>query len=102
MLPFRKLIKGGELTEQEIRTFIGSYRWTFAKTMASTPHEYLVRGKTVPDAPFVRFAAHIRAAGYRTRFGGRIYTYFDLDGYHYWTMGNPMPETTILNRAKIT
>lgn len=80
--------------------FVASAPWVFARSMPTIPHEYTVRGKT-PDADFVAFATHIRENGYRKRFRGRYYTYLDLDGYSYWTMGAPLAETTIINRATL-
>lgn len=78
--------------------------WTFAKSYAdSAPHEYVV----IHDLPeedrdvFDTFVAYIRTHGYEQEFGGRPFTYLDLDGYKYWTMGNPIPETTVLNRKPI-
>jgi hypothetical protein len=28
------------------------------------------------------------------------HTYLELDGWEYWTMGAPVPETTVINRAR--
>jgi hypothetical protein len=28
-------------------------------------------------------------------------TYLELDGWEYWTMGAPLPETTVINRARV-
>jgi hypothetical protein len=28
------------------------------------------------------------------------HTYLEVDGWEYWTMGSPMPETTVINRAR--
>jgi len=89
------------MTPERIQAFITGNRWTFAKTMPQWPHEYVVRGETsTPEAEFVAFAEHIRVAGYPKRFGRATYVYFDVDGWAYWTMGNPIPETTIINRAR--
>jgi hypothetical protein len=29
------------------------------------------------------------------------YTYLDIDGWHYWTMGCPLHQTILINRAKL-
>jgi hypothetical protein len=29
-------------------------------------------------------------------------TYLELDGWEYWSMGAPVPETTVINRALLT
>ena len=83
----------------DLQLFIQTERWTFAKTMPDWPHEYLVRGR-VDERLFVRLVEHIRASGYQGRFYSRAITYFDHDGFTYWTMGEPVEETTIVNRCR--
>lgn len=73
--------------------------WTFAKTMPTWPHCYIVRGK-VDESFFVRIVEHIRRFGYQGWFYKKPITYFEEDGFVYWTMGAPIDETTIINRAK--
>jgi hypothetical protein len=85
---------------EDVKAFIAANQWKFASTMAFLPHWYVVRGNC-GDAEFVAFAQYIREHGEERRFGKRMFTYLDLDGFSYWTMGNPLPETTIINRAKL-
>lgn len=82
----------------EIKAFISSSKWTYAKTMPDWPHNYIVRGPE-NEAMFVKIVEHIRAHGYEGQFFAKKITYFDEDGYTYWTMGNPIPETTVINRC---
>lgn len=83
----------------EIKDFINSAQWTFAKTYADTwPHYYIVRHK-VDEKLFVETVRHIRRFGYEGRFYKMKITYFDEDGLVYWTMGAPIDETTIINRC---
>ena len=87
------------------RTWIAEQEWTFAKTYAETaPHEYIVRTELSDDDVeiFVDFVQYIRDNGVVERFYGRQYTYLYLDGYKYWTMGNPVSETTVLNRENLS
>jgi hypothetical protein len=85
---------------ENLRNFVDSTAWTFAKTYATTwPHEYIVRER-VDEALFVRLVVHIRAHGYEARFYRRRITYFDEDGRVYWTMGEPMGVTTVVNRCR--
>jgi hypothetical protein len=84
---------------EELRHFVLSERWTFAKTMPEWPHEYLVRGR-VDSELFERAVMHLRAHGYQGRFYRRTITYFAEDGFVYWTMGAPVDQTTILNRCR--
>ena len=89
------------MNQLELDNFINGHQWTFAKSMAAWPHWYVVRNRCRLDAEFVQFVEHIRLNGYAKRFGRKEYTYYDHDGFSYWTMGNPIDETTIVNRAKI-
>lgn len=84
----------------ELKAFVVKQKWTFAKTYASTwPHEYIVRAQ-VDEALFIQFVLHIRQHGYAGTFYKMIITYFDEDGMVYWTMGEPIEKTTIVNRCK--
>jgi hypothetical protein len=82
------------------RAFVASAPWRFAKTMPDIPHEYTVRGET-PDDEFTAFVLLIRRFGYKRRFGMTTYTYLNIDGQRYWTMGAPLRATTIINRAHL-
>jgi len=89
--------------DAKIKKFIDSADWIFAKTYAKTaPHEYAVRGKNQHlEDEFVYFVKFIRKHGYKEKFWSRTYTYYDVGEYKYWTMGNPIDETTIINRAEL-
>lgn len=83
-----------------LRDFVSTCHWTFAKTYASTwPHEYIVRGK-VDEISFVQLVTHIRKHGYLGHFYRKPITYFSHQGMLYWTMGEPIEETTIINRCR--
>jgi hypothetical protein len=82
-----------------LREFIDSSQWTFAKTMPEWPHEYIVRGR-VDENLFVQLVRHVRANGYEGKFYQKNITYFDAAGMVYWTMGEPLEETIIVNRCR--
>ena len=85
---------------ENLREFVASSNWIFAKTYAPTwPHEYIVREK-VDRVLFESLARNIRQHGFEGRFYQRVLTYFAEDGLLYWTMGEPIEETTIINRCK--
>ncbi len=87
-----------------IRQFVSKYPWTFAKTYADfAPHEYYVKEKLDVQGQevFVWFVEFIRDYGFECKFVGKTHTYYELDGYYYWTMGDPIEETIILNRCKV-
>jgi hypothetical protein len=91
------------LIAQELSTnlklFVNSQSWIFAKTYAKTwPHEYIVRDQ-VDEALFIVLVEHIRVNGYVGKFYKMDITYFDEDGMVYWTMGDPIETTTIINRC---
>jgi 2-polyprenyl-3-methyl-5-hydroxy-6-metoxy-1,4-benzoquinol methylase len=79
-------------------------RWTFAKTMPTIPHEYVLR-KTWDTGGALAFdeaVETIRAYGYTKFWGNRPFIYLNINGWKYWTMGDPVPSTTVLNRARVT
>jgi hypothetical protein len=95
-------------TQREAHAYIAKVRWQFAKTMPQWPHEYTVREwRPELDLDFLDFAGLIRREGVvkpwpresaRPRYH---HTYLELDGWEYWTMGSPLPETTVINRARV-
>jgi len=82
-----------------IKDFISTVIWTYAKTMQEWPHEYIVRGK-VDEKLFKETVNHIRGFGYDGYYYDDIYTYFEENEILYWTMGEPIDKTTIINRCK--
>jgi len=66
--------------------------------MPKWPHEYIVRDR-VDENLFVNLVKHIRSNGYVGKFYSKEITYYDEDGFTYWTMGAPIEETTIINRC---
>jgi hypothetical protein len=87
--------------------YIAKVRWQFARTMPQWPHEYTVRAwRPDLERDFCDFVVLIRREGVVKpwpRDGATPcyhHTYLELDGWEYWTMGAPVPETTVINRAK--
>ena len=83
----------------EIINFIETEKWTFAKTMPEWPHEYLVRER-VDERLFLQMVEHIRKFGYEGKFYSETFVFFDHNGFIYWTMGEPIEETIIINRTQ--
>jgi hypothetical protein len=86
----------------EIRTITAAVKWSYARTMPQSPHDYAVReqcAKVGREDQFERVVTLIREHGYARTFGSTTYTYLNVDGRRLWTMGSPLSETTILNRA---
>jgi hypothetical protein len=84
---------------EELKGFINGEKWIFAKTYAETwPHHYIIRDR-VDEELFKKLVEHIRRFGYEGPFYNKKYIYFEEDEYVYWTMGEPIEETTIINRC---
>lgn len=88
------------MTAQEFEEFIGRQRFHRAVTAKRNPHEYIVRYKNVigTDEEFIRAVLFIRQNGFKIVFWGREYIVYCLHNRFYWTMGDAIDETTILNR----
>jgi hypothetical protein len=84
---------------EDLRNFAREAKWTFAKTMPEWPHEYIVRER-VDEKLFEQLVRHIRANGHEEVFYTEKYIYFEEDGLLYWTMGEPIEETDIINRCR--
>ena len=86
----------------KLRQMIARCHWTFAKTMPSAPHEYIVKSKcSLSEEEFEYFVNMQRQYGVMEKWGKYNHPYLYIDDYKYWTMGAPVEETTVINRAKI-
>ena len=83
---------------KSIEDFVAKAPWRFASTMKYIPHSYTVRGQT-PDAEFEAFVRFIRSEGQIAGYGNFRTTYLKLGHHKYWTMGEPINNTTIINRC---
>lgn len=92
---------GIKLSHDQLRKFVESSTWQFAKTMPQTPHEYTLKRNAPDPKLFEQVVVYIRQAGYQAKFGKTIYSYLDIDGWQYWTMGAPVGETILINRARL-
>ncbi len=84
----------------DFREFISGRRWQFAKTMPEQPHEYTNR-EWGDEESFEAAVTFLRESGQKRRYGKAYYVYLDVDGWSYWTMGWPVGQTILMNRAKI-
>ena len=83
----------------DVRKFVESARWTFAKTYAATwPHEYVLRTPE-NEQMLLALARHIFEHGTEGRFYSQVRKYHHEGGKVYWSM-DPTPEsTTLVNRC---
>lgn len=87
------------------RTFIATRRWREASTYRNTaPHEYTVREwRPAPQdqSDFDSFVTAIRRFGYADFYYRVRHLYWAIDEWKYWTMGWPVAETVVINRARV-
>ena len=70
--------------------------------MMDVPHEYIHRDKcALTRDEFYYFVSAQRENGVHERWGKYNFPYLYIDGYKYWTMGDPFETTWILNRQKV-
>jgi SAM-dependent methyltransferase len=75
--------------------------WIYAKTMPQCPHHYTLRRKWHQPVAFDDVVVFMRQHSYREKFGSKWFQRFDVNEYKYWTMGDTIPNTILINRALI-
>lgn len=87
------------------RQFITHRRWREAITYRQTaPHQYTVRKWQVgqqANQAFDQFTVYIRRFGYADLYYKIRHLYWAIDDWKYWTMGWPVKETVVINRARL-
>lgn len=89
-----------DMTIPQMRDFVAAHEWNFAKSMPFIPHWYVVLRACRNQDEFFKVCWLIRKYGQERKFGKRVFIYYDLDGYSYWTMDKLIEDTTIINRAR--
>ncbi len=83
----------------DLRAFVDSTPWRFAKTYAATwPHEYVVRTPE-NEAMIVALARHVFEHGVEEPFYHQVRKYHHERGKVYWSMDESAEETTLINRC---
>ena len=85
----------------EVHDILEENKWVFAKTMPETPHFYTLRRTWSDEKKFESIVEYIREHGVKEKFEGKEYTYLHLGDFKYWTMGEAVKDTILINRAKI-
>lgn len=111
--------KPSEIELNEFRSYISHFVWTDAKTFKDfAPHQYILNfpcwklkedGKCERNCEpckqkreeFEKWALFIRKYGERCKMLKTTYTVLCVDERQYWTMGDPMNTTWVLNRSLI-
>ena len=107
---------------QDFRSYISRYEWRVAKTFENfSPHQYILNfpcWKIKEDkkcngeseacvvckrnrAEFEKWVLFIRKYGERCKMLKTTYTVLRVDDRHFWSMGDPLETTWVLNRALI-
>lgn len=89
------------MTKERAEVLLKYAPFQFAKTMPDNPHFYTLKKKWKGKEEFEALVQFIRDHGTVEIFRGWPYTCYYAHGYKYWTMGDPVPETTLINRAKL-
>jgi len=95
----RERVYGNGMNLLAAKNVLVNADWIYAKSMPKFPHWYTLRETWSDDPLFDEVVAFIRKHGRRERFGRKQFIYFYLDGHKYWTMGAPIPDTILINRA---
>lgn len=74
-------------------------KWTFARSMPDSPHSYVVRAKTLNERDFMRAVRVIRTFGEPGKFYSMTNIYLTHEGMKWWTMGDTLDGTVIINQA---
>ncbi len=91
-----------EYSESYVRNLIARVHWTWARTYVSIPHEYIVRGRCGLNDDEFEYLVHAqREHGIPEQWHKYNFPYLYIDGYKYWTMGDAIKDTTIINRQKV-
>lgn len=88
--------------ESYARSLIARCKWTWAKTYISIPHEYIVRDQCgLSSEEFEYLVRAQREYGVHEQWYKYNHPYLYVDGYKYWTMGDAIEDTVIINRQKV-
>tara|TARA_B100000959_G_C14613071_1_gene472893 strand:- start:319 stop:603 length:285 start_codon:yes stop_codon:yes gene_type:complete len=84
----------------EFSEFMDAHDFRFAKTMPEEPHWYTLREGWEDQEAFDACVRFIREEGVTEYYRRRPYIKIRCGEYKYWTMGEPVSETILINRAK--
>lgn len=77
-------------------------KWRFAQSMASVPHSYIVREKSITNEDYRRAFGVVQTFGTPGKFWDRtnLYLHHEESGWRWWNMTNHEWHSIILNVAK--
>tara|TARA_B100000902_G_C27316081_1_gene921388 strand:+ start:1052 stop:1342 length:291 start_codon:yes stop_codon:yes gene_type:complete len=87
------------LDDKFVKIILENCQWKFAKTMASyNPHNYTLKSKWNDPVLFENIVNYIQQNGISELFKYKHYTQLYLGEFKYWTMGEPVKQTILINR----
>jgi hypothetical protein len=89
------------MEEIELKEMLEGAHFRFAKSMPHLPHWYTLRETWKNETDFVDAVKKIRECGEMRAFGKRNFIYYDIGEFTYWTMGDSLDNTILINRAKL-
>lgn len=85
---------------EEVRKILESKIYRYAKTMPQCPHEYTLK-KDWDKSQFEEVVKFIRKNGKIEKYYKKDIIYLYTGNFKYWTMGNPIEQTILINRANV-
>ena len=88
------------MTKEEVVSLLDKAEWKFAKTFShKAPHWYALREKWNNDEEFDFLVQWLRDNSVTRYFWRKPFQVFIYKGWRYWTMGAPINETILINKA---
>ncbi len=89
------------MNREKVDEILSKQFFKFAKTMKHIPHAYTLKEKWDDKELFDKIVQFIRDNGVEEKFWSKTFVYYYANGYKYWTMGNSIEITKLINRAKV-
>ena len=85
------------ISKERVDDLLDKAPYREAVTMKHIPHSYTLKKEWSPD-DFVATVKFIRENGVEGYFGNMKFIYYYANGYKYWTCGDTIPNTILINR----
>jgi hypothetical protein len=89
------------MTTEQVHQLLEMQHFIFAKTRPNNPHFYTLAKNWNSREDFEFVVQFIRDNCTVEYFYKKPYQVYYLNGWKYWTMGFPLEQTILINRAKL-
>lgn len=89
------------MTKVQIQEQLERCYWRYARTLSFIPHHYTLRQTWNNQDLFNEIVLSLREHGVEEKFGKKTFLYCYLGNFKYWTMGNPVEITKLINKVQI-